>query len=175
MRALTPLPLLTTLALFSLLPACASPSWKSSYKPLTQQGELLASSSAKDAPRTSLPPTTRVDLKRVPLDEVSIGAIPTDCTPLGFSEYQRTSPGGLEDESRLIDFARALGATRVLWGSGFSHRTSSTEYETAAGPRTWDRYPSSPGSGSQLYSVPVTRIDEWYTLRALFLRETQPK
>ncbi len=163
-------------AIALLIPGCASPSWQSGYRPLTADGALAAPAGGESAPRTAIAPATAVELKRVPLEQISIGSVPEDCVAIGFSEYQRTRPGGLEDEARLIDFARGIGATRVLWGSGFSHRTTSTEFETSAGgygrsgPHIWDRYPKSSDSGSQLYSTPVTRVDEWYTLRALFLR-----
>lgn len=154
-----------------LLPACASPSWQTSYRPLTADGALVSPSGRSDGlARTTLAPAAAVDLKRIPLEQISIGNVPEDCVAIGFSEYERLSPGGLEDEARLVDFARSIGASRVLWGSGLSHRTSSTEFETGVGPRLWDRYPRSADSGSQLYSAPVTRVDEWYTLRALFLR-----
>ncbi len=156
-----------------LLPACASPSWQTGYRPLTPEGTLAAPLNAKNQASIVETGVAPVDLKRVPLEEISIGNVPSDCVALGFSEYERRSPGGLDDEARLIEFARSIGATRVLWGSGFSHRTTSTEFETAAGSHgthIWDRYPRSADSGSQFYSVPVTRVDEWYTLRALFMR-----
>ncbi len=168
--SLTPL-LLSALLL--ILPACASPNWQSSYQPLSEQGTLQPQAQRTEAPRTNQPPLSpgaRVELKRLPLEQISLGNIPSDCLALGFSEFQRQSPGSLQDETDLLAFARAIGSDRVLWGTGFSHRTTTTEYETVSGPRVWDRIGVSSDTGAQLYSAPVTKTNEWYTLRALFLK-----
>jgi hypothetical protein len=169
---------LALLAALLILPACAGPTWQSSYQPLSTQGTLLPQANRSDAPRSNVPPLNpadRVELKRLPLEQISLGQIPSDCTALGFAEFQRPSPGTLQDETDLLNFARNIGSDRVLWGTGFSHRTTTTEYETVSGPRPWDRWGGgvSSDTGAQLYSTPVTKTNEWYTLRALFLRSKQ--